>query len=605
MRRNPGTPPWPRPARPPAADVRPLVAVARPWLAGAIAVGLGQAVLLVAQAAVLARLLAAAMYGGLTARGQRRGTACGSPCWPSARASLGWAWEACTEAAARRATAADPAAGAGAGHPPGRRPVRGRRVPGHGARLPAPAAWRPSSAPESTSSTRSWPGSCPGSCSPWPCRPCCWPGSLAWTWSRPAWPRWPWCSAPLLAGLVGMDTAAAVRRRLAALERLGDRFAALVDGLPVLRAFGRARDHERAVAASGEDVRAATLATLRIALLAGLVLELLAAVGTALVAVPLGPAPRCGPADPPAGPGGADPFPRGVPAAAPAVGRLPRGRHRQGRAGQAGPPHRRGPLPAARPPTQARQPARPGPGRSGWCSRRVCLAAAGRSRPLLDGIDLRVRARGAGVPGRARAAPANRACSGWSPGLVAPSAGRCRRAWRVRPGRQAPARAGLGAAAPDRAGRDRPGQRRARPARRRRARRLRRPGRGPARAVAGSPAAGAAHPAQRTRAPLSLGERRRLAVARSLAGPGPRLWLLDEPTAGLDPASARRLVAELSRIIDGVTAIIATHDPAAMALGAADGRAGPRPHSPSARQPPGLASRTAPGGRRLGRVSAG
>ena len=52
-------------------------------------------------------------------------------------------------------------------------------------------------------------------------------------------------------------------------------------------------------------------------------------------------------------------------------------------------------------------------------------------------------------------------------------------------------------------------------------------------------------------APLSLGERRRLAVARSLAGPRPRLWLLDEPTAGLDRAGVRRLVAELGRIIDG------------------------------------------------------
>ena len=68
-------------------------------------------------------------------------------------------------------------------------------------------------------------------------------------------------------------------------------------------------------------------------------------------------------------------------------------------------------------------------------------------------------------------------------------------------------------------------------------------------------------------APLSLGERRRLAVARSLVGPCPRLWLLDEPTAGLDRASARRLVTELGRIIDGVTAIIATHDPSAMTLG--------------------------------------
>ena len=62
-------------------------------------------------------------------------------------------------------------------------------------------------------------------------------------------------------------------------------------------------------------------------------------------------------------------------------------------------------------------------------------------------------------------------------------------------------------------------------------------------------------------------QRRRLAMARSLAGPAPRLWLLDEPTADLDQASARRLVTELGRIFDGVTAIIATHDPSAMTLG--------------------------------------
>jgi ABC-type transport system involved in cytochrome bd biosynthesis fused ATPase/permease subunit len=55
-------------------------------------------------------------------------------------------------------------------------------------------------------------------------------------------------------------------------------------------------------------------------------------------------------------------------------------------------------------------------------------------------------------------------------------------------------------------------------------------------------------------------------MARSLAGPRPRLWLLDEPTSGLDRAAARRLVTSLSPIIDGVTAIIATHDPPATAL---------------------------------------
>jgi len=42
---------------------------------------------------------------------------------------------------------------------------------------------------------------------------------------------------PVLAGLVGADTAAAARRRLASVERLGDRFDALVEGLPLLQAL--------------------------------------------------------------------------------------------------------------------------------------------------------------------------------------------------------------------------------------------------------------------------------------------------------------------------------------------------------------------------------
>jgi ABC-type transport system involved in cytochrome bd biosynthesis fused ATPase/permease subunit len=67
-------------------------------------------------------------------------------------------------------------------------------------------------------------------------------------------------------------------------------------------------------------------------------------------------------------------------------------------------------------------------------------------------------------------------------------------------------------------------------------------------------------------APLSLGERRRLAVARTLAGPRPRLWLIDEPTAGLDRQGARRLATELGRVIGGATAVIATHDPLVMTL---------------------------------------
>src|ERR1700684_67085 len=95
----------PRTPRPPAANVWRLVAVARPWLAGAVIVGLGQAVLLVAQADVLARLLAAALYRALTAP-EATGDCLRVAILALGQGSLGWAWETCTEAAARRARTA-------------------------------------------------------------------------------------------------------------------------------------------------------------------------------------------------------------------------------------------------------------------------------------------------------------------------------------------------------------------------------------------------------------------------------------------------------------------------------------------------------------------
>lgn len=561
MRRaGPAVPAWAPRSR--TAGIWPLVAVARPWLAGAVIVGLGQAVLLVAQADILARLLAGALYRGLT------GPAAAGDCLRIAllalgQGSLGWAWEACTEAAARRArmttrqraleasvhlasaglSAAGWADGHGAAPGPGGtttllasgvdelEPFVARVLPRTVLVLVVPALLL------------------------------AWIGHLDLVSAGLA--TLTLVAASVLAGLVGADTATAVRCRLTALQRLGDRFDALVAGLPLLRAFGRARDHERAVTVSGEDVRATTLATLRVALLAGMVLELLAAVGTALVAVPLGLRLDAGH--------------RILPQAltvlilAPEVflplRRLTADFH-AGAGGRAVLARLDRLAADDRPAAAGTEPRLQETGPVGVVLEAVFLSAAGRGRPVLDGIDLRV-------------SPGERVCligesgSGKSSllrvvaGLAAPTAGRCRHEGQeglcLATGRwfalgwvpQHPTV--LPATILDNVA-------------------LGRPGADDRVALAALETAGLGiwlrslprglhTPLSELDAPLSLGERRRLAVARSLAGPCPRLWLLDEPTAGLDPVSARRLVTELSRITEGMTAIIATHDPLAMILG--------------------------------------
>jgi phospholipid/cholesterol/gamma-HCH transport system ATP-binding protein len=73
--------------------------------------------------------------------------------------------------------------------------------------------------------------------------------------------------------------------------------------------------------------------------------------------------------------------------------------------------------------------------------------------------------------------------------------------------------------------------------------------------------------ADRYPAELSDGMRKRAAIARTLAL-DPEVVLFDEPTTGLDPVSARR-VDRLIRALEGVTAIVVSHDPASF-FGIAD-----------------------------------
>nr|WP_255426952.1 ATP-binding cassette domain-containing protein [Pseudonocardia sp. C8] len=59
---------------------------------------------------------------------------------------------------------------------------------------------------------------------------------------------------------------------------------------------------------------------------------------------------------------------------------------------------------------------------------------------------------------------------------------------------------------------------------------------------------------------LSFGQRKRVAIAGALAM-HPRVLVLDEPTAGLDPAGVEELIAVLGQLHDAGTAIVlSTHD---------------------------------------------
>jgi ATP-binding cassette subfamily C protein CydD len=93
---------------------------------------------------------------------------------------------------------------------------------------------------------------------------------------------------PLFMVFIGRYTERKTRARAQALTVLAAHFLDVVRGLPTLRAYGRGGRQAASIAAASEQYRRTTMRTLRVAFLSGAVLELAATLGIALVAVTVG-----------------------------------------------------------------------------------------------------------------------------------------------------------------------------------------------------------------------------------------------------------------------------------------------------------------------------
>ena len=93
---------------------------------------------------------------------------------------------------------------------------------------------------------------------------------------------------PVFAVLIGRHTQAQTRRQWQLLSLLGGHFLDVVEGLPTLKVFGRAKAQAAEIRKVTDEHRTATMATLRVAFLSAFVLELAATLATALVAVEVG-----------------------------------------------------------------------------------------------------------------------------------------------------------------------------------------------------------------------------------------------------------------------------------------------------------------------------
>lgn len=97
-----------------------------------------------------------------------------------------------------------------------------------------------------------------------------------------------WPLIPLFMYLIGGVARRRSRQQWVALARMSARFLDAVQGISTLVTFGRAADEAATVWSTSERFRAATLQVLKVAFLSALTLEWLATLGTAVVAVELG-----------------------------------------------------------------------------------------------------------------------------------------------------------------------------------------------------------------------------------------------------------------------------------------------------------------------------
>lgn len=93
---------------------------------------------------------------------------------------------------------------------------------------------------------------------------------------------------PLFMVLIGWTTQKATARSYSVADRLTNHFADLIEGLPTLQAFARARAQKRGIELNEDKYRSSTMRVLYVSFLSAMVLELLASLSVAVVAVTVG-----------------------------------------------------------------------------------------------------------------------------------------------------------------------------------------------------------------------------------------------------------------------------------------------------------------------------